>query len=358
MLPFLTTDVKRYAQQVALQVGSDRIGPGNAVAAMGDLLAHYLRTSRVVLTTSGTTALQLALQAVYMRQKKRGIAIVPAYGFVATANAAALEGYEVRFADVDAQGCMTPETLGDALSSYDDVAVVLFVNFAGHTPEYMPKLRSLCEDYGALLIEDAACAIGHHTLGKYAGTFGHFGTLSFAPTKLVTTGQGGAVICEDANDYHYLCEYTNQGDSKRTGTVKMIGGNYRMSDLQAALGVPQLRRLGEILDYRYLQLRHFGNSSLLIRASSGPVLYNLIRVPPQHAKKALRTLLDHNVHAVMQYKTLYESPAFAAGAQDRTFPGAEAWKNTAIFLSHGLGLREMDCAHIAEAVRSVERFAV
>ncbi len=122
--------------------------------------------------------------------------IVPAYGVISTINAFASFGYAPRLVDIDpATACIDPAALAARLTAR--TKAVCFINFSGHTGAPLAEVAAFCQAKGLPLIEDAACAFGHRHEGKSAGSFGTVGCLSFSVPKILTTGQGGAVVTSD-----------------------------------------------------------------------------------------------------------------------------------------------------------------
>jgi len=133
---------------------------------------------------------------------------------------------------------------GLAASLSPQTKAVCFVNFSGYTGENLVEAIRLCTERRVAWIEDAECAFGHRHRGRAAGTFGSVGTYSFSVPKVVTTGQGGAVVTNDSEAYKRAAAYIDQGDLewRRTNLNRAIGTNLRFSDLQASLGLCQKSR--------------------------------------------------------------------------------------------------------------------
>lgn len=203
----------------------------------------------VLLLSSGTHALELS--AMLLRIEPGDEVIVPSFGFVTTANAFALHGAQLRFADCDLHGNLDADSVERSLSPR--TRAVVPIHYAGACGD-VPRLVELCEKHGAVLIEDAAQAIGATFAGQPLGTLGAVGCLSFDSMKNVTAGQGGAVIVSDEkllSDAHRIRDRgTNQRDF-HLGRVDEYwwtghGSNFSLSDLNAALLLPQLEKLDVI----------------------------------------------------------------------------------------------------------------
>ena len=216
-------------------------------------LARYLDVAEVIVCSSGTSALHLSLVALGIGQGDA--VLVPDFTFAATANVVSLVGARPVFVDVDGQRYnITEETLQAAIETYDgpeSLKAVMPVHEFGSPVDLEPVL-AVAASHGLSVIEDAACAIGAQYAGKHVGTFGDTGCFSFHPRKVLTTGEGGAVCTNDVALATELRMLRNHGIVRSDQGIEFRkpGFNYRMTDIQAAIGVEQLRRLPEALDRR------------------------------------------------------------------------------------------------------------
>jgi dTDP-4-amino-4,6-dideoxygalactose transaminase len=185
--------------------------------------------------------------------------VVPSLSFIATANAVRYTGAMPVFADVDAAtGNLTAATVAPVLSPA--TKAVLVVHQAG-LPADLDELRALCEPRGVALVEDAACAAGSTYRGRPVGTGSLIATWSFHPRKIITTGEGGMITTDNAEWADRLRRLREHGMNVSAATRHLsrqpvlesyleTGFNYRMTDIQAAVGLVQLGRLGEIVARR------------------------------------------------------------------------------------------------------------
>jgi perosamine synthetase len=338
-----------YADAVRDQVLSGFLGPGRATQDFGDALAKRVGAARALSTVSGTVALTVAAAALGLEPGDE--VIVPAYGVISTINAFAIAGLAPRLVDIErSTGCISARTLADALTSR--TRAVCFVDFSGRTGPELPEIARLCAARGIPLIEDAACALGHRHEGRAAGMFGDVGTYSFSVPKVVTTGQGGALVARAASVMDRALEYIDHGDLewRRTNLNRRVGTNLRFTDLQAVLGLCQLRDL----DVRLARRREAHGA---FRARLGDKLYT---VPgdeaPLHnivftamADELIAILKRHAVSAVRQYRTLSQHPAYHM-LGDRPFPNSDYWTEHAVYLPFGMTLEPEDAARISDAV--------
>ena len=197
-----------------------------------------------VLAPNGTLGLFLALLALDL---PRGSEIlVPSFTFFASASAAVFAGLRPVFVDAD------PQTFNfdvDSLESLvtDQTTAIMPVGVYGHTPP-MDRVMDIAGRYGLKVLEDAAQLYGVTYRGRHAGTFGAAGVISFFADKTVTTGEGGVVLTDDDALYSRLRLLRNQG-REHSGTFvhESLGMNFRVTDMQCAVGNVQLQKLPEIV---------------------------------------------------------------------------------------------------------------
>ncbi|SCG78667.1 DegT/DnrJ/EryC1/StrS family aminotransferase [Micromonospora humi] len=216
-------------------------------------MTERLNTGHALAVSSGTAALHLALIAAGVRPGDA--VVVPTFTFAATANATVYVGAAPVFVDCDpATGNIDPSLLAavidDLRSDGRRVAAVIAVDINGSCAEYA-DLLPICRSAGVPLVEDAAQALGSTYRGRPAGTFGLLGTFSFNGNKVLTTSSGGMVVSDDGALVDRCRHLSTQA---REPVVhyehRDVGYNYRLSNLLAALGRAQLRRLDRMIERR------------------------------------------------------------------------------------------------------------
>jgi len=341
-----------YADAVRDQVRSGFLGPGKTTAEFASMLAGVIGTPRVVPTVSGTAALSVAAHAVGLQAGDE--VLVPAYGVISTINGLASVGLCPRLVDIDrVTGCMSLDELDRALSP--ETRAVCFVDFSGYTGSNLVEAVALCRQRGIPLIEDAACALGHSYQGTAAGALGTVGTYSFSVPKVVTTGQGGAITSADRHVLDRAEAFIDQGDLewRRTNENRAVGTNLRFNDIQAALGLCQLRDLRLRLDRRrtaHAALRsRLGDRLFAVPGDEAP-LHNIVFSP--EPDELVRRLREQGVVAVRQYRTLSQHPAYRALA-GRAYPNADYWTAHAVYLPFGMALDADTAERVGAAVVDV-----
>ncbi len=242
---------------VAEVIASGWVAQGPKVAEFEREFARVQQAEHAVAVSSCTTALHLALLVAGIGPGDD--VVVPSFSFIATTNAVRYVGARPVFADVDlATGNLTGETVAAALT--DRTRAVIVVDQGG-VPVDLDEVRRLCDPRGVVVVEDAACGAGSTYHGRPVGAGAEMAAWSFHPRKLVTTGEGG-MITTSRSDWaeraRHLREHAmSVSAADRHGSVLApaeeyteVGFNYRMTDLQAAVGLVQLGRLEEMVRRR------------------------------------------------------------------------------------------------------------
>jgi 8-amino-3,8-dideoxy-alpha-D-manno-octulosonate transaminase len=211
-------------------------------------LARRLGVAHCHLCSSGTAALSIALAACGVGAGDE--VIIPAFTFVATVEAILTAGAIPVFAEIDETLCLDPAAIAARLTHR--TKAVMVVHMCGAMAR-IDEIKSLCDQKGVLLIEDTCQSVGAAFNGKALGTFGQMGCFSFDPVKTITCGEGGAVVTDDPQRYalaHAFADHGHDhiGNDRGAEDHPVLGYNYRISELNAAVGLAQLRKLDAILE--------------------------------------------------------------------------------------------------------------
>jgi dTDP-4-amino-4,6-dideoxygalactose transaminase len=232
--------------EIAAVLESGQLTMGPKVDELEAELARACDVEHAVAVSSGTAALHLAVLALGLRPGDE--VLVPAYTFPATANVVALAGARPVLVDVDpATFNLDVGRVGRASTSR--TRAVLAVHLFGRPLDWEALVDAVPAN--VVLVEDAAGALGARRRGRACGGLGAMGCLSFHPRKIVTTGEGGAVTTDDAGLADAIRRMRHHGIEPRGEfQIREPGLNYRLADVLCALGIPQLRRLDELLAAR------------------------------------------------------------------------------------------------------------
>lgn len=225
------------------------------------LLGNISQRSHTYLTSSCTTALHALLHG--LRIGEGDAVFVSSYSWQATANVVELTGAVPIFIDIDESTFnMCPERLDGEIRRIKDEgklrpAMALVVHAFGCIAD-MQEIMNVCRTHEIPVVEDAACALGATRYGKPAGSFGVAAAFSFHPRKIINTGEGGAFVSSSKELHETAVSFSDHGRSPHDKSdFMMAGSNYRISELSAALLLPQLRILGGLVEERRLLARRY-----------------------------------------------------------------------------------------------------
>ena len=230
-------DEERAAVDAVLTTGM--LAQGQEVADFEQEFAEALLDGREsIAVNSGTSALHLGLLAAGIGPGDE--VIVPSFTFAATANSVALTGATPVFADIEPDHfCLSPDAVASVITTR--TKGIMPVHLYGH-PANMTALGALAEKHGLMIFEDAAQAHAASLNGQKVGTFGAFGAFSLYPTKNMTSGEGGMITTGDASLARTARLLRNQG-MERQYANELVGFNARMTNIHAAIGRVQLRKV-------------------------------------------------------------------------------------------------------------------
>ncbi len=338
-----------------LKSGTLSLGP--ELAAFEADFARYVGRKHALAVSSGTAGLHLAAMALGLKPGHQ--VITSPYSFIASANCILYQGAAPVLADID------PVTLnldpGQAAQKITRrTRALLAVDVFGLPADYK-RLEALCRKHGLDLIEDSCEALGARHHGRMAGSFGKIAAFGFYPNKQITTGEGGMVLCDDRRLHQKMTALRNQGRSSMGGWLAhhILGYNYRMSDVSAALGRAQLARLPAMLErrrmvaqsYKELFARRLPEFTLLqdVPGLKRSWFVFAVLVPgPMKGKKRdrlIKELQKSGIQCAHYFPALHLQPALRSlGYQRGDFPVTEdaADRSLALPFHHKLSLRDQE----------------
>ncbi|WP_456434836.1 DegT/DnrJ/EryC1/StrS family aminotransferase [Methanopyrus sp.] len=360
------------ARAVTEVLRSGQLAQGPRVEEFERELAKFVGCEHCIATSSGTTALQLALESAGLGPGD--LAIVPSFTFIATANAALHVGAHVAFVDIDLETyCMDPYSLEEVVKLLKDrvlrprTVAVVPVHLYGH-PADMDPILEIAEEHDLIVIEDTAQAHGAEYKGKRTGSLGDAACFSFYPTKNMTTGEGGAITTDDEELAERARMLRSHGERERYDHVE-IGYNFRMTDIAAAIGTVQLRRLQEFNEQRRENARYYLKEladlepliELPTEKSWAKHVYHqfTIRVNVKELSctrdEFAEALRAEGVDCAVHYPTpLHRQPAYLRrGYYATELPKSERAAETVLSIPVHPGLSEKDRQDVVEAVEKV-----
>jgi perosamine synthetase len=244
----ITTNEEFKAVEDVLKSGL--LAQGKAVGDFENSFSNYIGVKNSIAVSNGTIALDIALKALGIKQGNE--VITTPFTFIASANSILYQNAKPVFADVDDKTFnLNPDDVRKKLTG--KTKAIIGVHLFGHPFDVKPML-DICEENNLFLIEDCAQAHGAEYNGRKVGGFGT-GCFSFYPTKNITTGEGGLITTND-NRTAELCKLLrNHGQSSKYYHT-ILGYNYRMTDIQAAIGIVQLGKLAEFNRKRILNAEY------------------------------------------------------------------------------------------------------
>ena len=227
---------------------------GPKVEEFEEKIANYMGCEYAAVLNSGTSALHANLLAESIG--KNDEVIVPSFTFIATANAPLFVGAKPVFADIETDTFgLDPKSVEESITK--NTKAIIPIHYGG-CPCKIKELKDIADDNDLILIEDAAESFGADINGKMTGTFGDSGILSFCQNKVITTGEGGALITDSKELYEKITLIRSHGRLESADYFNSVGFfdyvtlgfNWRMSNLTAALGLAQVKKVNKIINMR------------------------------------------------------------------------------------------------------------
>ena len=305
---------------------SGRLVQGKQVKAFEDAFADYIGVEHAVAVTNGTIALDLALKALKLDLGDE--VIVPAFSFIATGNCVLFQGATPVFADIDQKTFnIDPSDVNEKVTARTKALIP--VHMFGQ-PAKMDELREIAQDHEIYVIEDAAQSHGAEYKRQKTGSLGDIGCFSFYATKNMTTGEGGMITTNNSKFAQTVRLLRDHGQTEKYHHT-IIGYNYRMTELAAAIGLVQLKKLDERNDKRMKNAAKLDEGIEKIHGLTPPyveeyvkhVFYQyVVRVEddyPLERDKLVDHLKEIGIGTAVHYPMpIYKQPAYRTRGYDRT----------------------------------------
>ena len=351
----------REEQYVLEALRSTWVSGGPFVERLEEDIARYLGVKHALALSNGTAALHLAYLALGLRAGDE--IIVPAFGFMAAANIALHLGLVPVFCDVDQHTwCMGAEHVRAVVT--DKTRAIVAVHNYGNVCDMNPLL-ALASELGIPVIEDAAEALGSRTGGRFAGTLGTVNTFSFHATKTITTGEGGLVATNDDRLADIARLYRSHGLRRaRHYWHEVPGHNFRMTNLQAALGCAQLEHIEQISKERrrvsaQYQLKLRGLRGVTLQQETPgtePLIWAIaVRLSPESFPQSRDQVIAALAEKGIETRPGFQSPSQMDYFANQAFPVSDDLCHWAISLPTFPDLQaddiELICAELSALAR-------
>lgn len=365
-------------QAVVATLKSDYLTCGPATERFEEALKAATGARFVTAVSNGTAALHVACLAAGIGPGDE--VIVSPITFAASANCVLYCGGVPVFADIDeATWNVSPASIREKIT--DRTKAVVAVDFGG-VPVALDEIRSICDEFDLTLIEDAAHSLGSSFKGRPVGSVADITTFSFHPVKTVTTGEGGAVVTNDPKLAERVSLFAKHGITREKALMEhsdeggwyyeqlVLGYNYRMSDIQAALGSSQIERLDafavrrrEIVSFYNEEFSKIPETSYQRDDSPGGTVRHLycLRFNLEELGVSRRFIFDalraENIGVNVHYLPVYRLPYYTRlGYDPESCPEANRYYEEVVTLPLHCRLSDEDVQHVVEAVYKVIRW--
>lgn len=316
------------------------------------MIADYVGSKYCSILPNGTLTLWAALAVLDISLGDE--VIVPNFTMVATPNAVKLAGAEPVFVDVDKDDlCLDLELTEQAIN--EKTKAIMLVSMCGRCPR-VEEFVELAKKHDLHLIEDSAQSLGCNVDGKHLGSFGVFGSFSFSMPKIITMGQGGALVTDDEALYKKLLKFKDFGRTEGgSDNYELLGYNLKFSDLQAAFGIEQMKRMPERVkckkeiyalykkNLQDLEKVDFIDTNL---EETSPWFIDIFVPEPDELAAFLK---EHGVHTRRVYPTLHNLPFYNMQGD---FPVSTHISKHGLWLPSASNLEDEDVEYVCERIRS------
>lgn len=345
---------------------SSTLSIGPKVEEFESLFAKYIGVKYAIAVNSGTSALHLCTRALDIKDGDE--IITTPFSFIASANCALFERAKPVFVDIDEKTlCIDPDKIEEKISK--KTKAILPVHVFGY-PCDMDKIMAIAKKHHLAVIEDACEALGAEFLGKKVGSFGNVGVFAFYPNKQITTSEGGMIVTNDEKIAQLCRAMRNQGrtSSQKWLSHEILGYNYRLGELNSALGVIQMKRLTEILEKRNNVAEFYAESLKEIKGVEIPYIapnvkiswfVYIIRLSSRFSKEDRDSVIEEmkkqGVPCRDYFPPIHLEPLYVTlfGYKEGNYPITESVSARTIALPFYNNLNEKQIIYICQTLESV-----
>lgn len=374
-IPNLTGNEKKYLDNCIDTSFVSSVG--QYVKQFEEMVAGATGCSEAVATSSGTTAIHAALTAVGVKYNE--LVIIPTFTFIASANAVRHCGADPWLMDVSEEDwCLDPDLVKAEIEKYCErrtngqlyhkernqrIAALMPVYTLGNVPD-MDKFRAIADEYKLPLVVDAACAIGATYKGKPLGQLADLSTLSFNGNKTITCGGGGAVVGTDEKLLAHVRHLTTTARVWPDYDFDEVGFNYRMTNIQAAVGVAQMERLQSFIDRKRFVRKYYEeklsvlaeakNISFFPTTDGSSCWFSGIVLPTganlEDAKKWCAELKDADIEARSFWKPVHLQKPYAGCPKSDVNVSEGLWERV-VTLPCSTGIMDVELSTVIEIIK-------
>ena len=314
-------------------------------------IKNYLGREYAVAVPNGTIAIYLSLLSAGITDGMK--VAVPNLTMIATINAVLWANAEPILVDVDESLCMSYEKL---LEVDENIDCVLFVPLNGRTGEG-EQIQKWCKESEIIFIEDSAHALGSSYDSSKCGSLGELSILSFTPHKIITMGQGGMVLTDDENLYNYLISIKTFNRSKdKSDWHEGFGLNFKITDLQASLGLSQFKKLDFFIEKKLRMLNYYQENIQSVDIKVKPFKENElpwffdIELNSEDTKEGLKKYLDENGIETRDFYPALSSQKYLEEYKSDNLKFSENIYNKLLWLPSGNNLSDKQLSYICKTI--------
>jgi len=339
--------------QITEVIKSRWIAEGEKTRELERKIAALCGVKHAVAVSNGTVALYVGLKLLGVGEGDE--VIVPDFTFIASANSVKLAGATPVFVDVDERTFnINPESTQKAITR--KTKAIMPVHIYGQAAD-MDRIGKIATEYGLYIVEDAAQGIGVKFNGKHVGGFGNIGCMSFYADKTMTTGEGGMILTDDDRLAEECILMKNQGRLRAGAYLHPnIGYNFRLSDLQAAIGVAQFSKLPTMIEMKKKNEKLYRDHLIDVRGIEFPYTdprgHNVpfrISILIDNPEGLQKFLESEGIASRRFFYPLHKQPCYNTGGE---FPNAEKAYERGLSLPSSVALSEEQIEHVCETVKS------
>lgn len=342
-------------------VKSGWLNEGKKVECFENIFADFVGVKHAVAFFNGTVALHSVLEALKLGPGDE--VIVPSFTFISTATSVIFTGARPVFADID-DGTFTisPQSVNEKISRR--TRAIIPVHYGGLSADMKP-LSEIAEDRNLLLVEDAAEAHGAKYHDRNVGTFGNAGMFSFTPTKNITTGEGGIITTNNKKLSERLRLLKNHGMSSPYHHV-ILGYNYRMTEVQGAIGIEQLKKLPAIISIKQKNQDYLTKALASVKGLTPPFVpadrkhvYMLYTIKIDEGATGvsrdtfMQELQKMGIMTKIYFPPIHQQPYFRDTGYDDTLPVTEKIFNSVCSLPCHSNITKTEMDYMVESIKGI-----